>query len=72
MNKTWRPAFAWAFIGFYVTLGLVVMVLMLLRIATLSEASGLLITMIAAGGGVTGVYTKTRSDEKKMGVAGNG
>lgn len=71
MKTKWRPLFAWVFIGFYLALGVTVLGLMWLDKVSMSDASSVLVTMLAAGGGVTGVYTFGRTQEKRDGVAGD-
>lgn len=71
MKNKWRPLFAWLFIAFYAALGATVLGLMWLGEVTMSDASSVLVTMLAAGGGVTGVYTFGRTQEKREGVAGD-
>lgn len=67
VKSTWRPVFAWAFIGFFVATGVTVLAMLWLGMTELSVASGVLITMLGMGGGVTGVYAAGRSWEKRHG-----
>lgn len=59
--------FAWAFIGFFIATGVTILAMLWLGRAELSVASGIIITMLGMGGGVTGVYAAGRSYEKRHG-----
>lgn len=71
-KKSWRPVFAWVFIAFFAGLSVTILGLLWLNKTTLDVASGVIITMLAAGGTVTGVYTYGRTTEKVDGVADYG
>ena len=67
IKSSWRPVFSWAFIGFFVATGVTILAMLWMGITELSVASGVLITMLGMGGGVTGVYAVGRSYEKRHG-----
>lgn len=67
LKTSWRPVFAWAFIGFFVVTGITVLAMLWLGMEKLDAASGILITMLGMGGAVTGVYTAGRTYEKRHG-----
>ena len=71
MKKNWRPAFAWAFIVWFISLGFTIIGLLWFNKVTMSDASGVIMFMLAAGGGITGTYTYKRSTEKLHGVTNN-
>ena len=69
LKQSWRPAFLWAFIGFFVATGATVLFLLWFGKETLTTASGILMAMLGMGGAVAGVYTAGRSYEKGKGVS---
>lgn len=65
----WRPVMAWCFIaGWVATLGTIIALMWLDRV-TLSDASGLLIALVAGGAAPTTTYTYGRTTEKRDRVA---
>ena len=64
----WRPALAWCFVfGWFATLATILALLWLGRV-TLSDASGLLIALVAGGAAPTTTYAHGRTTEKRFGV----
>jgi len=64
-----RPVFSLVFILFFSSLSIVLLYLLVTQRVTLESATAVLITMLGAGGSVTGAYTVARSFEKKNGVS---
>lgn len=68
-KQWWRPAFSWAFIAGWIATCATTLGLLWIGSATLSDASGLLIAMLAAGAAPATTYTYGRTTEKRAGVA---
>lgn len=56
-------------VSVFAAFAVTIIYLLLSEVATLSEASGIIIMMIGMAGSVSGVYTWKRTEEKKEGVA---
>lgn len=62
----WRPAAMWVFIIGSASWLAICAYLVLMKIATVGEVAGLVMTIIAGLSAMAAVYTKVRSDEKKL------
>lgn len=68
-KKSWRPVMAWCYIvGWSATL-VTILALLWLNEVTLSDASGLLIALVAGGAAPATTYTYGRTTEKRERVA---
>lgn len=67
-KKWWRPALSWAFIVGWASTVATILAMLWLGMATLNDASGILIALIAGGAAPATTYVHGRTREKQMGV----
>ena len=68
VRRWWRPILAWAFVvGWSATLG-TTLVLLVMEKATLNDASGLLIALVAGGATPATTYAYARTREKTSNI----